>query len=675
MKISEQVLRANYGGESGAHQKVLVKKGSDTSLFAPGQLFKGRVAGFTEDNKILLEVDGRLLTAKSVVPLEVGSEVWLETESGGDLPLLSLAAKKGAVQDFLKLFISGIPLSSPKSKSLPDIVSSLYKDLIPKQSIEGQLVASGVAAATSSGHSIPESVELLASLLGESSQLGKQFGNLVNPVRQGGGQDQNVFQAADTESFLKILTRIDAELVRISQKLSLIKNTGAIPVRNETTGSDLAMEVVSRLQEDFVEPAAVHGPSSVTEPVFNDNQLQRLENILSRYTKTMEALPELQGAKGNGLPHALAAMRDRLLEHLVAIQKEIKIMLESEFASDRAVSFGMDESSTVPGLSGLQKELTAFLAGLNQQVSSLKQNNDGLQSKFVPELAGLHKELASLREIAGQRQSHFASLAAASNESILASCSELKKAVQDLLAVIASKESAVPLSPGMLVEGRVFNMLASIQEEATHILQNMPPGDSLPGGEYGRTDAKLVGVVREIEKKIAQFLGDNSGKDIKPGERAEAAGEKLVKLIAAHHAVNSIPSQTSENNFLLFPCFFAGNTGWGEWIFSREKEENTKGKEQYKIAFYLEMSKLGPLCMQATVAGKAICGQFLLASDNIKRHLEENVPEIAGILMQLGYNPVTFKCGVSKFNVFIQLKEALEEKAAVPRFSLLDVSI
>jgi len=87
------------------------------------------------------------------------------------------------------------------------------------------------------------------------------------------------------------------------------------------------------------------------------------------------------------------------------------------------------------------------------------------------------------------------------------------------------------------------------------------------------------------------------------------------------------------------------------------------------------MSRLGPLALQATIADKTITGQFLLASEKARSHVEENVQELVHLLGKQGYHPVGFTCRVSKENIVSQLKEALEEKAAIRRFSLLDVNV
>ena len=349
MKIADQPSLQIFKIESTAAGKPAQKKEGDELHLAPGQLVKGRVVGLTGDGKFLLDVGGQMVTARSLVPLTPGSELWLETGKGGSVPLLTLAAKKGAVQDFLKLLIAGGPIPAAGGRALADLVSSLIGKLAsPGMAAAGQTMIGSVLAATGSGVPDPEAIKVLALLLG--------------------------------------------------------------------------------------------------------------------------------------------------------------------------------------GATGQSKELL------------------------------------------------------------------------DLLTGPAAKAS---------------------------LLQSQP----------------------------------------------NAAADKPAKILAAHQEINSLPPQADSQNFLLFPCFFAGETGWGEWLFSLEQEHAPDKEEQYSLSFFLEMSSLGAMSLQATIAGRKIAGAFQLETDKARDHLAASVPELVHILEKQGFSPVSFGCGVKSENIFQQLKEALQEKADIKRFSLLDVSV
>lgn len=348
MKISDQPPLQIFKIESNVAGKHAQKRESDDLLLAPGQLVKGRVVGLTGDGKFLLDVGGQTVTARSLVPLTPGSELWLETGKGGSVPLLTLAAKKGAVQDFLKLLVAGAPMSAAGGKELSDLVSALVTKLAPGLAAAGQTMIGSVMAATGGGVPDPAAVKVLALLLG--------------------------------------------------------------------------------------------------------------------------------------------------------------------------------------GATGQSKELL------------------------------------------------------------------------DLLDSASAKESLLKPQPN-------------------------------------------------------------------------AAADKTVKILAAHQEINSLPPPADGRNFLLFPCFFTGASGWGEWLFSLEQEEGPGKEERYSLSFFLEMSSLGAMSLQATIAGRKITGAFQLETEKAKAHLAASVPELVHILEGQGYSPVSFACGVKSENIFRQLKEALEEKAVIKRFSLLDVSV
>ena len=91
-------LPASSQGEAGD------KPGVPTSLlFGQGQLVRGEVRGFTQDGKVLLNLGGQIVEARSEVALKVGSTLWLEVQQTEPL-WLRVADKKGAAQEFLRQY-------------------------------------------------------------------------------------------------------------------------------------------------------------------------------------------------------------------------------------------------------------------------------------------------------------------------------------------------------------------------------------------------------------------------------------------------------------------------------------------------------------------------------------------------------------------------------------------
>ncbi|OGR07911.1 MAG: hypothetical protein A2511_05105 [Deltaproteobacteria bacterium RIFOXYD12_FULL_50_9] len=74
--------------------------------FREGQLLQARIAAVGADGKVLLDIGGRLVAARSDSVLELGREVWLEVRQAGVTPWFSPAGQKGAALDLLKLLMT-----------------------------------------------------------------------------------------------------------------------------------------------------------------------------------------------------------------------------------------------------------------------------------------------------------------------------------------------------------------------------------------------------------------------------------------------------------------------------------------------------------------------------------------------------------------------------------------
>ena len=72
-------------------------------LFGQGQLVRGEVTGLTQDGKVLLNIGGQMVEARSEVALKPGSALWLEVQKTEPL-WLRVADKKGAAQEFLRQY-------------------------------------------------------------------------------------------------------------------------------------------------------------------------------------------------------------------------------------------------------------------------------------------------------------------------------------------------------------------------------------------------------------------------------------------------------------------------------------------------------------------------------------------------------------------------------------------
>ncbi len=153
----------------------------------------------------------------------------------------------------------------------------------------------------------------------------------------------------------------------------------------------------------------------------------------------------------------------------------------------------------------------------------------------------------------------------------------------------------------------------------------------------------------------------------------------LSKLFDAHAQLNNLVQSSQQNQGLfLFPCFFAGASGWGEWLFSFTKEEGGAEDAQppgYGISFYLTMSRLGDLHLQLAGKGKALQGVFSLPSREAATHVNANLDQLLPILERL-YKPVTLSCRCESVNNLHMIKDDLSRKVGMSGdlFTLVDVT-
>lgn len=87
---------------------------SDTG-FSAGQQLSGRVVALESDGRVVLDINGRTVTAYSAVRLQIGEKVEFVVSRGGDMPLLALK-NEGPTQQLFRLLAS-------------DLIGSLAKKL------------------------------------------------------------------------------------------------------------------------------------------------------------------------------------------------------------------------------------------------------------------------------------------------------------------------------------------------------------------------------------------------------------------------------------------------------------------------------------------------------------------------------------------------------------------
>ena len=194
-------------------------------------------------------------------------------------------------------------------------------------------------------------------------------------------------------------------------------------------------------------------------------------------------------------------------------------------------------------------------------------------------------------------------------------------------------------------------------------------------GNDGKSKGPFFARMGELLAEMVTTAGKQGGK---PGEAAGAGQglEKLSRMVEMHCRLNSQPVSSDQTPFFIFPCFFSGEAGWGEWIFSMDQEDDSGDRQQqehYTLSFFLDMSRIGEVRLKVTLAGKALQGEFLMADETAVSHMKKHLPNLTQILEKMEFGPVTFSCRVAKTGMFQEFRAALQESAGLESFSILDV--
>ncbi|MFP3982584.1 MAG: flagellar hook-length control protein FliK [Desulfurivibrionaceae bacterium] len=146
-----------------------------------------------------------------------------------------------------------------------------------------------------------------------------------------------------------------------------------------------------------------------------------------------------------------------------------------------------------------------------------------------------------------------------------------------------------------------------------------------------------------------------------------------IDLLDRHQQINASPQVRDDSPFLLFPCFFKKEEGWGEWMFTKTPQAGS-GEDSFELNFFLDLSGLGPLSLHISCTGQELHGRFNLSDQQIVDYLKTRTPELKQLLQNQGYQTVSFQCVLSRKKVLIELKESLVRQAGLHRFSLIDIT-
>lgn len=246
-----------------------------------------------------------------------------------------------------------------------------------------------------------------------------------------------------------------------------------------------------------------------------------------------------------------------------------------------------------------------------------------------------------------------------------------------LQALLAAPGPAGALPTGQAVTlGGAEEELAGQVGEAVRPLLPLQLAAAQQGAEplpaHLRLLAALLGLgsfkkSMEVRQELDRLFGRLAAAEMPGTDR------KLAAFFEAHARVNAEPAP-GPSNFYIMPALFAGQAGWGEWLWSQEKaDEGTGGSHQENLVFFLEMSQLGALTVQVILKGKKMRGQILMEDKKGRDLVAALMPGLCQRLEAFGYDIVDFSCTCQPLNVMQELKESLHRQAGTAPVSLLDV--
>lgn len=247
----------------------------------------------------------------------------------------------------------------------------------------------------------------------------------------------------------------------------------------------------------------------------------------------------------------------------------------------------------------------------------------------------------------------------------------------------------------------LFQIQAPVEGKGGSLLKPMTSDDFIQGFsqtsmagkvlspvEHNETVAKIISGLQGAEpkpellrvlKQLVSLAPMAQGDDETADESRQTARlsesalgvAKAASFFKSQAVVNQEVVHVTQGDCVLVPCFFVGQSGWGEWMWSHEQQEG-QDQEKENLAFFLEMSNLGPVSIQAILGEKSLSGQFQVADNKAYSLIVEGLPLLEERLAALGYD-AHFTCRQKPVAVMQDIKEALEGRTTSVPTSLVDI--
>jgi len=145
----------------------------------------------------------------------------------------------------------------------------------------------------------------------------------------------------------------------------------------------------------------------------------------------------------------------------------------------------------------------------------------------------------------------------------------------------------------------------------------------------------------------------------------------LLDMTEAHQSFNAGQDVTENGGFLMFPCLMARKHGWGEWFFSWDHGAEEEG---YKLKFFLEMTRLGPLALSLSCHDQQLHGVFRLSNPQAVSFVKEHLPLLETTFLEKGFTRCSFICRHDSVHVLQEIKD-MAGHVGENQFALVDMKV
>lgn len=162
-------------------------------------------------------------------------------------------------------------------------------------------------------------------------------------------------------------------------------------------------------------------------------------------------------------------------------------------------------------------------------------------------------------------------------------------------------------------------------------------------------------ITRHLDQQIVKMAGEDPSRAAEL-RRFSSSAKGLASLMEAGTKANAELLPKEASLLLLLPMLMGDGLDRGQLLFDLpDAEPSPGGGETTRLVFFLHLSGLGPLVIEAQVTPGLLKADFLVDQADKAEFLNDRLPQLAKVLQGLGYK--TF------FSVHVQPGEELEQQS------------